>query len=455
MAAQTTSPKSLTRLTKVGYGLGDLGINIFVIVKSLLVFDFMTAYLEVAPATAGRLTALVLIFDILTDPLIGWLSDRSRSRWGRRAPYMVVGALAMAVLLIFMFFVPPGFTGLAAGLWVTGFFAAASVGWTMVVIPYSSLTVELTDDPHQRSSLTAYRMASAALGILLAGALFPALVAFFGADRAAFGLAMLVFAPIAVATIWIAAFVSARPSPPDPKPAAPFAEQLRTVLSNRRFVLLVVIYGLQTLAIFFITVGIPHAARYLALDGQGGPMPGAQTLLFGAFVVGAMASQPLWLALSKALGKQTIYLFGMLVYAAMLALFYSQLPIASALFLAALALGIGITNGCYQQLPWALVPDLIAETNRRSGQSVEGLANSVWLFGQKLAGALAPLLFGELLSAYGFVASDQGYVAQPAAALEALRMGMTLLSALLLLVSVPVYALISAQLKRHEPPVSG
>lgn len=437
----------LGRWTKVGYGLGDLGINIFVIVKSLLVFDFMTAYLDVAPATAGRLTALVLIFDIFTDPLIGWLSDRSHSRWGRRAPYMAVGALAMALLLVLMFFVPPAFTGLAAGLWVTGFFAAASVGWTMVVIPYSSLTVELTDDPQQRSSLTAFRMASAALGILLAGALFPALVGLFGGTSAAFGLAMLVFAPVAVATIWAAAYVSARPSPVSPPAPQPFFAQLHTVASNPRFVLLVVIYGFQTLAIFFITVGIPHAARYLALDADGGPMPAAQTLLFGAFVVGAMASQPLWLALSKRWGKPRAYLAGILIYAGMLALFYTQLPLSSAVMLGVLALCIGITNGCYQQLPWALAPDLIAETNRQSGQSVEGLANSIWLFGQKLAGALAPLLFGELLSANGFVSSDQGFVAQPAEALEALRMGMTLLPALLLIASVPIYALIAARLK--------
>ncbi len=448
MRVQDAPGHSLPLLTKTGYGLGDLGINIFVIVKSLLVFDFMTAYLDVAPATAGRLTALVLIFDILTDPLIGWLSDRSHTRWGRRAPYMAVGALAMAVLLVLMFYVPAAFSGLAAGLWVTGFFAAASVGWTMVVIPYSSLTVELTDDPQQRSSLTAYRMASAALGILLAGALFPALVAQFGGNRAAFALAMLVFAPIAVGTIWAAAFVSARPSPARPPAPQPLLAQLRTVASNPRFVLLVVIYGFQTLAIFFITVGIPHAARYLTLASEGnGPMPGAQTLLFGAFVVGAMASQPLWLMLSKRIGKPRVYLAGMLVYAGMLVLFYTQLPLASAVLLGALSLGIGITNGCYQQLPWALAPDLIAETNRQSGQSVEGLANSVWLFGQKLAGALAPLLFGELLSAFGFVSSEQGYVDQPAAALEALRAGMTLLPALLLLASVPIYALIAARLK--------
>lgn len=448
MASQTSAPKPLTRLKKAGYGLGDLGINIFVIVKSLLVFDFMTAYLDVAPSTAGRLTALVLIFDILTDPLIGWLSDRSRSRWGRRAPYMVVGALAMSLLLIAMFFVPGQFSGLAAGLWVTAFFAAASVGWTMVVIPYSSLTVELTDDPHQRSSLTAYRMASAAFGILLAGALFPVLVKAFGDSRAAFGMAMLAFAPLAVASIWTAAYVSARPSPAAPPRLEPFFAQLRIVASNPQFILLVVIYGFQTLAIFFITVGIPHAARYLALDGQGGPMPGAQTLLFGAFVAGAMASQPLWLALSKRLGKPRAYGTGMLVYAGMLCLFYTQLPLASAVLLGLLALGIGITNGCYQQLPWALVPDLIEQTNRRSGQSVEGLANSVWLFGQKLAGALAPLLFGELLSAYGFVSSDQGFVEQPSAALEALRVGMTLLPALLLLITVPIYAGISAAISR-------
>ncbi len=433
-------------LLKAGYGLGDLGINIFVIVKSLLVFDFMTAYLQVDPATAGRLTALVLVFDILTDPLIGWLSDRSRTPWGRRAPFMVLGAVAMAALLVLMFLVPASFSGLPAALWVTGFFAAASVGWTMVVIPYSSLTVEMTQDPQERSSLTAFRMASAAAGILLAGAVFPVLVALFGGQRAGFALAMLAFAPIAVASIWLAAFASLQAPRREPPPSAAFLQQLSVVISNPRFVLLVVIYGLQTLAIFFITVGIPHAARYLTSEPGDAPIPGAQTLLFAAFVVGAMASQPLWLTLSKRFGKSRVYLVGMLVYAGMLGLFFSQLPVSSALLLALLALGVGVTNGCYQQLPWAMVPDLIAETNAASGQSVEGLANAVWLFGQKLAGALAPLLFGELLAAYGFRASEAGYVEQPDSALMALRFGMTAMPGLLLLATVPAYALLAARL---------
>lgn len=452
MRTDPTRSPPLSWLVKAGYGLGDLGINIFVIVKSLLVFDFMTAYLQVDPAVAGRLTALVLIFDILTDPLIGWLSDRSRTPWGRRAPFMVLGAVAMAVLLVLMFMVPASFSGLPAALWVTGFFAAASVGWTMVVIPYSSLTVEMTQDPHERSSLTAFRMASAAAGILLAGALFPALVALFGGQRAGFALAMLTFAPLAVASIWIAAFASLKAPRRQPPPSAPFFQQLAVVASNPRFVLLVVVYGLQTLAIFFITVGIPHAARYLTSEPGAAPIAGAQTLLFAAFVVGAMASQPLWLMLSKRFGKPRIYLFGMLVYAGVLGLFFSQLPVTSAAVLALLALGLGITNGCYQQLPWAMVPDLIAETNAKSGQSVEGLANAAWLFGQKLAGALAPLLFGELLARFGFQASDGGLVEQPSTALMALRFGMTALPALLLLATVPLYAVIARRLP--SPPAT-
>lgn len=444
-----TSSQSLSWRVKVGYGLGDLGINIFVIAKSLLVFDFMTAYLSVDPAVAGRLTALVLVFDILTDPLIGWLSDRSHSRWGRRAPFMVIGALAMALLLVLMFMVPAQFSGLSAALWVTAFFAAASVGWTMVVIPYSSLTVELTQDPHQRSSLTAFRMASAACGILLAGALFPALVALFGGQRAAFVLAMLAFAPVAVGTIWLAAFASLQvPNTSIASSSRPLMSQLAVVASNPRFMLLVGVYGLQTMAIFFITVGIPHAARYLTAAPGDPPIEGAQTLLFAAFVVGAMASQPLWLFLSKSMGKQPVYLFGMLAYAFMLGLFFLQLPVTSVALLVMLALGVGITNGCYQQLPWAMAPDFIAETKAASGQSVEGLANAVWLFGQKLAGALAPWLFGELLAMYGFVASDMGYVAQPNGALQALRFGMTALPALVLLASVPLYAVLAARFKK-------
>ncbi|MEM1101135.1 MAG: MFS transporter, partial [Pseudomonadota bacterium] len=107
---------------KAGWGLADMGIVVFVIVKQLLVLAFLTSYLGVDAALAGAIATGVLLFDMITDPAIGYLSDRTSSRYGRRYPWMVSGAVVLALGTYLMFAVPPGGTPAFNALWFTGFF---------------------------------------------------------------------------------------------------------------------------------------------------------------------------------------------------------------------------------------------------------------------------------------------------------------------------------------------
>ena len=109
---------ALTLGQKAGWGLADMGIVIFVIVKQLLILTFLTAFLGVPVKIAGFVTTAVLVFDMVTDPLIGYLSDRTKSRWGRRAPWMFWGALIMAAGTVGIFAVPSGFGSSGNLFWV-------------------------------------------------------------------------------------------------------------------------------------------------------------------------------------------------------------------------------------------------------------------------------------------------------------------------------------------------
>jgi len=103
---------------KAGWGLADMGVVVFVIVKQLLILNFLTAFLGVPVGVAGFVTTAVLIFDMITDPLIGYFSDRTVSRFGRRAPWMVVGALVMAAGMVALFTVPADLGQTGNLLWV-------------------------------------------------------------------------------------------------------------------------------------------------------------------------------------------------------------------------------------------------------------------------------------------------------------------------------------------------
>ena len=111
----------LTYGQKIGWGLADMGIVVFVIVKQLLILSFLTNYLGINVAIAGALTTSILIFDILTDPIVGYLSDRTESRWGRRAPWMAIGALLLAFGQIGIFGVPIFVSQMSILIWVAFF----------------------------------------------------------------------------------------------------------------------------------------------------------------------------------------------------------------------------------------------------------------------------------------------------------------------------------------------
>ena len=156
--------------TKIGWGFADAGINIFVFFKATVVMVFMTQYLGISAFMAGFVAGLVVLTDMVTDPLVGGWSDRTNTPFGRRRPFMVVGALFMFILTYLMFN-PPGLTGSLAAIWVFVFYALASVGFTMVVVPLGAMATEMTKSPNERTFMMGFRMAFASIGLLLAGVL--------------------------------------------------------------------------------------------------------------------------------------------------------------------------------------------------------------------------------------------------------------------------------------------
>lgn len=427
---------ALTGLQKAGWGLADMGIVVFVVVKQLLVLAFLTTVLGVPVAAAGAITTGILAFDIITDPLVGHLSDIIRTRWGRRAPWMVLGAVVMTAGTVAIFLAPSA--GMAGALWVAAFFVVATIGFTMVVIPYGATAGEMTQDPRERSVMTGWRMGFASIGILIGGAVIPGLAQ----GEGGYGGAMIVAAPLMVLPIWMSVLLT-RNAPRIEHPSEiGLMPALRLVVSNPAFFSLVVLYGVMTLAVATITAGLPFAALYLVQDTGDTLLSGAAqtlsmlSLLFAAFVVGAILSQAVWVMMSGRMGKLGALLLGLTLYIALLATLYTVLPSTSATAMAGMFVLAGMANGAYQQIPWAMFPDLMDVTRRESGAAIEGAFSAVWIFGQKVANAAAPLLLGLLLAAYGWQETTEGVTAQSDAALQALRWAITLLPAGILALSI-------------------
>ena len=446
---------SLSIGQKAGWGLADMGIVVFVIVKQLLILAFMNSFLGIPIAIAGAVTTGVLVFDIISDPIIGYFSDKTVSRFGRRAPWMLIGSVVLALAMIGLFAVPESFNINASLIWVIIFFLISTLGFTMVSIPYGAMAGEMTLDKKERSSMTAWRMAFASLGILIGGALIPILA---GDTRSGYTFATICIAPLIILSIWFSVFFT-RKTPRTLVPSQQnFSYILRLVLSNRAFITLVILYGIMTLAIALITAGLPFAAMYLILDDGNSLLSGVAkglgtlSLMFAAFVLGSIISQAMWVKLSNLYGKVAAQIIGIICYIALLIFIFFSLPNYNVTLIAGLFILAGMTNGSYQQIPWALYPDLMDVTREETGESIEGAFSAVWLFGQKVANAISPLVLGFILSMYGWKETTEGITKQSDAALDTLQTSITLIPAAIL--GVAGILLVSIYLPQHRKLMS-
>ena len=446
---------SLSIGQKAGWGLADMGIVVFVIVKQLLILAFMNSFLGIPIALAGAVKTAVLVFDIISDPIIGYFSDKTVSRFGRRAPWMLIGSVVLALAMIGLFAVPESFNINASLIWVIIFFLISTLGFTMVSIPYGAMAGEMTLDKKERSSMTAWRMAFASLGILIGGALIPILA---GDTRSGYTFATICIAPLIILSIWFSVFFT-RKTPRTLVPSQQnFSYILRLVLSNRAFITLVILYGIMTLAIALITAGLPFAAMYLILDDGNSLLAGVAkglgtlSLMFAAFVLGSIISQAMWVRLSNLYGKVAAQIVGIVCYIALLIFIFFSLPNYNVTLIAGLFILAGMTNGSYQQIPWALYPDLMDVTREETGESIEGAFSAVWLFGQKVANAISPLVLGFILSMYGWKETTEGITKQSDAALNTLQTSITLIPATIL--AIAGILLVSLYLPQHRKLMS-
>ena len=449
-----THTRTLSVAQKAGWGLADMGIVVFVIVKQLLVLSFLTNYLNVPVGIAGLLTTSVLIFDIITDPIVGYLSDRTHSRWGRRVPWMVIGALILSGGIIGLFGVPQSLSLSGTIIWVGGFFALATVGFTMVAIPYGATAGEMTQDPKERSTMMGFRMAFASVGILLGGAVIPQLA---GGTREGHFIAAIYVAPIIILSIW-GSLWSTRTAPRILSPSARgFMSTWLLVFKNKPFVILVCLYGIMTLAIALITAGLPFAAIYLIFDSGNSLLSpassalGILSLLFACFVFGSILSQAFWVWMSARFGKVGALIFGLVIYIILLIAIFVNLPSVDIMLMAILFVVAGMTNGAYQQIPWAIYPDLMDITRSESGDAIEGAFSAIWLFGQKVANAIAPLILSLILALFGWRESGEGFTDQVPEALRALQNSITILPAFILALAILGLFYFSRYLSKYPP----
>ncbi|MFH1853456.1 MAG: MFS transporter [Candidatus Neomarinimicrobiota bacterium] len=412
---------------KIGYGIGDIGSNIFIVTSGMFLLFFLTNVLGVEPALAGLALLIPKLWDVISDPIMGAISDVTRSRWGRRRPYLLYASVPFGLVFFALFVTPPTQSEITTAVWVGALFALSCTVFTIYNIPYSAMVAEMTDDYNERLSVTSFRMAGSTIGVLLAGGLAMPLVDLGGGAVAGFRLMGMVLG-LLITIFCLAGFWGTRRANTISaiKPKIPALEHVKIAFRNTPFKRLMSMYFLQSLAIGILMAGQIYYVKYVM------GMPEAYVGIVSAVLfITAIAFIPVWVRIGIRLGKIRAYTIGVIILTVMLlSLLFTPPSQPVVFFLQMFLLGIGFSS--FQLYPFSMLPDTIEFDELQSGLRREGIFSGVWASGQKTAYALGPSLIGFTLSLSGFVVSPE----QPETVITGIRLVFCLVTAVLFLLSL-------------------
>jgi len=383
--------------TKLIYGVGDVGNAV---ANSAIQFFLMIFYTDaalVAPALAGSALLVGKIWDAVNDPLFGWISDRTTSRFGKRRVYMIFGALPLAVAIALLWFVPAGLSDTWVFVWIAFSFMLFDTMWTLTNVPYYALTAELTDDYDERASLTAFRMVLGVPAYIVGAALTPAIVGLFATKRAGYGAIGIIYGALAALVLLIAAAgLRERKRVSESRCQTPPFRTFLGAFRNRPFVRLMGAYLTANSAFALLKTMMAYFLTYqLGMEDQ---VPVVMLLML-VFV--GLSLFP-WKMVSDRWNKGPAYALGLTIGGLAVA-FTFLLPHEPTGWVYPIAAVAGIGFSVNWVFPWAMVPDVVEYDRLETGEHRGGMYYGVWGLAVKVSEALGITASGWVLQLFGYV----------------------------------------------------
>lgn len=388
-----TSVDKIPVKTKIAYAMGDVGTNMVYQTVTFYYLFFLTDVALLAASLAGLILLIVRFIDAFTDPLVGYISDCTRTPWGRRRPYVLFGSIGcgLTFALLFTYF-PIADQNLLFTRSLINYFFFTAVFMTMMYIPYSALTPDMTQDYNERTNLTGYRRAGAIIGVFIAAGLAMPLVSMFQDKRTGFGVVAAIFGTIFI-VFGLIVFFSVKErvvTSSQPKPSAVLRSYVDS-LKNRPFLILALGYVIVDMAIALTSSSMIYYMKYYMKQES------LVSTLFLTLLGTALVCIPIWTYLSRRIDKKWAYFAGTGFFAGAMLCIFCLKPDQLVLmyFLTALA-GVGLST--HFVIPWAMLPDTIEHNELETGTRNEGIFYGMISFAPKLGGALAGFILGQVLS---------------------------------------------------------
>lgn len=383
----------------VAYGAPSLASVAMAIVMGIHLPIFYSDTVLVPLGAIALVQALVRASDALTDLPLGWLSDRTRTRWGRRRPWIAVGAPFAAISFWALFTPPADLEGLAAVSWLAVTYALFYVGHTAYIIPHYGLGAELTEDHHERTRIFGWREGFVIVGTLLA-AMAPAILEkVLGGTRAAFAAFAMAAAILLVVLYWNLVRVVPERSDYLARPTNPLVPGIRRSLRNPVFRIVLLAHTVHA-----ITAGIPPIMTPYFLKYVVQPENFALWLaaFLGAYFGMAFLTLPLWMRLARVRGKRFAWIASMVpgILALLALLFMGPGDALPATLLFGIA-GTGFGPSIF--ITQSILADVIDYDELHTGRRREAQYTAFWSFLQKFAVIPSTSIPLAILASVGFV----------------------------------------------------
>ena len=419
-----SSPKLLA------YATGSVGMGVWVTVPGLLLLYFLTDVLAVTPWIAGLALLLPKALDVIVHPWFGAVSDRQRRRYGHRRHMMWIG-LFLTVALVGMFSVPASLSGLGAAVWVGVFYIFGNLLFASFQVPYLTTPSDLNVSYYQRTRVMTYRMVVLTVGLLGAGVAAPALVR--SGERGdyttmAMLLSIVMLISGVVAIIGIKRLGAWMPETVEGTYHPGFKEGVSVALRDRQFRMLVLSYLFTGTVTHLFMAGVPYYARYV-FDNVG-----LTAAFMGAFLAPAILASPVWLRVSKRIGKQRGLLISqsMFIAGSLLLAVGPMLGLALTILIVAT---LGVAFAGLQLFAFSMVPDVVRSASADGSKAAS--YTGVWTATEATGTAIGPYVYSAVLAIGGFAASAAGQdVVQSGSAMTALVVGFTVVPAVLMVIAM-------------------
>ena len=443
----------ITRKHELSWAVGSMATGAVTNAVALFALFFLTSYVGIEAGIAGLLIFSTKIYDAVSDPVMGRISDNWQGKSGRRSPFLCWGAVLLGVSFFIFFSLPPLESSIAIPV-VFLLLIMISTGYTIFAVPYLAFAPDLAPTYDKRTRLMSFRVFFLLMGVQVGVVLGPKLVKAGGGYQ----LMGLIIGGIVIVAGIIAYFgirkldssldVPERHKESFGQMIIQSGAQFVQVFQTKPFAILTLVKLLQFAVLAIVLASFPYFTTFV-LEKSLSEL-GSYFLVFG---LSGIVAIPFIRFFIKAVNKRNAYIVFLSLYALGLFTWYLWTPNEAVIWFYARAVLIGIVSTGTMFCALALLPDTMEYDRLVSGKSREGTMSGVFTLVEKFASAVGPLIVGVLLQTTGLITSRDAETVQPEAALSAIHLAASVIPALITLLCIPVllnYRLTAEMLKEAK-----